>query len=689
MRDIDIVAKKYVESGKDKESIYSRIDNDLTASYDWFDEKFDIRNTCMDFLAGRQWTKEEEMAFRKQFRYPYTFNEIQHKVNHLVGIQIQTRLDAKMVARESGDEAKAELLTYLNKWVEQVNQLEAVETEVFLDAITGGVGWTVCRWENEDLEYGYPKIESIPADEMLWDLTARKHDLSDARWIARESLISRMEALEMFPDQEDYITNQAAYGTGRYSHLIYHDRYRQYIADESRDLLRMIEYYERVKTNIHIVIDSISNEVYKFDNKKDAEDFYDGVCSIYIKAGQNPLNPDGSERIVLTSKKVDVIFQTIIVGDEVFVCEPTELQEFPFVPIFCYFYNGDYWGFVEGLISPQILVNRFFSQWDYMVGTSSKNLTTINDKLLQKGFTISKASEELSKIAPIVPVISHDAIKQHPNQQANPDLFNAVGFGIERMVDYAGGANALGLQENAAESGRAVIARAEQGGVSKLPIFDRLRIWRQAVVSRNIWWIKNFMPVGQIFRIIGTGEQVKYVTLDDNHIDSLRSMRVDIIIDEVARSENAKERMFEQLVNLFGQVGGVPMEIALSTLLKYSSLPESEKDELREMMQFYQEYIQQKSQAEHEQKLTQQVQDSLRKKQMKDVMEGTNELEEKTKKLKSAEEKVKVQMDKLKEAQEKAQQEGLTPEERKSLIDGMAVSDMGSAQARGIMDGLV
>ena len=78
--------------------------------------KAEIRNRNLAFKKGDQWSDVELEAFEMQYRPPYVFNEIQAKVNHLVGTQTKTRLDARVVGREKGDEASAELMSFLLKW---------------------------------------------------------------------------------------------------------------------------------------------------------------------------------------------------------------------------------------------------------------------------------------------------------------------------------------------------------------------------------------------------------------------------------------------------------------------------------------------------------------------------------------------------------------------------------------------
>jgi hypothetical protein len=187
------------------------------------------------------------------------------------------------------------------------------------------------------------------------------------------------------------------------------------------------------------------------------------------------------------------------------------------------------------------------------------------------------------------------------------------------MNDYSGGKNAMGLQENAAESGRAVLARAEQGGVSKLPLFDALRRWRMQITQRVVWYIQNFMSPKQIMRLIGEDRDVHYIELDDSLLNTLKEIKIDVIVDEAVKSETMKERNFQQILQ-FSQLAGLPPEIAIPIYLEYSSLPETKKDEIRGQMEFYQQYMQTQAQQANEQKIMEEVERSMQKKQVKDNM---------------------------------------------------------------------
>ena len=633
---IESPAKNYLQKVTDKEYHKKKIEDDLDSCYHIFHGKIETRNRNFNYYANKQWTDAEVRAHKQQFRHPYVFNEIQHKVDHLMGTQAQTRLDAKSVPREKGDEAAAELLNFMIKWAEQTNNLEYIESEVFLEAIVGGVGCALVRWEYEDINMGYPKVEKVPINEMYWDPNSKQMDLKDARWIARVMQMTRLEALEIFPNHEKIIEQAtdidglSMSGTLRNvlndrQRLVQNAKMQGY--DSYRQILQIVEYYERVKVYQYVVSDEITGKLKKFDTEKEAKGYYNGLCDEYVSQGELLIDADGNGRVLMITNTTDRIFQTIMIGDIVAEYNDTYLPEPPYSFCFAYFNEGDYWGFVDSLIDPQRLVNVMFSQWDYQLGAANKNAVTLMETMLKKGFSSEDVRREFAKTAPVIPVLDHKAINALPNIPVNAELFQGINFGIQRMNDYAGGKNALGLQESAAESGRAIIARAEAGGMGRMPLFDKLRFWRRNITMKLVWYMKNFMTAGQILRVIGANDEVQYVELNDMIMNTLKEIKIDITIDEAVKSETMKERIFSQLKELLAMVPGMAPEVASNILIQHSSLSESKKQELLRQLEFYQGYMQQQAELMHEQKMQTQVEDSLRKKQIRESLEESDELQ--------------------------------------------------------------
>lgn len=658
----------YLPKPTDKDEVYDRIRDDISSVTEHFDAKLLKRTENFNFYRGNQWNAEEIKEHLTQMRKPYVFNEIQNKVDHVIGSQTQTRLDAKAMPREKGDETGAELLTNLVKWVEQLNNFEYTETDIFLEGIVGAAGFSQVRWGKEEIQHGYPIIEKVPAEQMVWDvINCKKMDLSDSRWVARRMVMSKMDAVEQFPTHAQEVED-AQLDNELISNDFVKYSYGSTDAIEGRKLISVILYYERVKEFKYTVSDDIRNEDREFDTEAEANAYFDGLMDEYTKTEEVLMMTDGTPRVAVISDLVDAIYQAVVIGKEVVEYEKTSLPFFPYDGFFCYWSDGDYWAFVDSLIDPQRLVNTFFSQWEYQLGAAGKNITTVVKALVGPNGT-EMVRSELSRTAPVIELKSHDAMKIWPNNPVNPELYQGIMFGINRMMDYAGGKNALGLQENAAESGRAVIARAEQGGLARLPFFDRLRLWRINVTLKIVWYLKNFMSPGQIIRVIGDDSDIAFIPLDDQLLNTLREIKVDIIIDEAIKSDSVRERQFHEMKELFSQTPGIPPEVAVSTMIEFSSLPQSKKESLLSQLKFYQEWQQQQAEAQKQQKMQQEVLDAVQKKRLKDIVQQQEQLGNAEEELDKQKENVQTKLDDVEKARMAMMEQNMTPTQQGQIQD--------------------
>lgn len=659
----------------DKKAIADLILNRLDDVWPAFAEKNTNGQRNLNYYMGKQWTDEEIAAHRTQNRKAYVFNETFSKIDHLIGTQTQTRMDAKAIPRERTDDLQVRMLNFIIKWFEQTNNIEFTETDVFTDATIKGAGASVIRWELEDMPNGYPSIESVPIEEMYWDLDAQKVDLSDARWMARVQYLTRREAKEIFPTKKKQIDNMSqsfSVNAGRIRNIM-NERREKYLQKgraltQDDEIVPLVEYCDWDMEPVYVVIDEITGHTEEFDNESDAQNFYDGLIEGYVAANEELLNPNGTGRVLIVETSQKQYKLITLIGDEVLTYDKIHTPFFPWDICFSYFSKGDYWAFADNMISPQDLINRAFSQLDYQLGATVKGAVTVIPTLLRGDFTMEKARNEWSKTSPMIPVLSHEAFHPIPAGRVQAELFEEVNFGIQRMTDYAGGKNALGLQENAAESGRAVIARAEQGGIGKLPLFDKLRLWRQNVTYKAIWYIKNHMPPGQVLRIIGGDEDVTYINIDDGILDSLKEIKLDVVVDEAMKSETMRERNFQQLKELFAQQP-YPPEITMPIMLEYSNIPESKKRTLRDQLNFYQKYMQQQQEMQKENKLQGEVEDSLKRQQIKAAMQRGQEAEDKKQELDTKEKGVRASLNKIDEIRLKLKNPELSIEDKNKLYD--------------------
>lgn len=592
----------------------------------------------IDFYFNNQWTEDQVRDIKEQYRHPYVFNEVKDKVDHLVGTQQQTRLDVKVMPRERGDEGAAELLNAMVKWSEQSNEIDFIESAVFKDSLLTGIGVVSIRWDMSDIVYGYPKIERIPFNEFYWDGDSKNVTLDDCRWQGRVVNMRRSDASDLYPMHAAEIMGAPGIDSFSFNEFYGEKTTRQaslsgyggaFSSSRDKEYVTLIEHFEKRRVIEYVVVDEIENKDIRFDILEEAEAYYEGIVTSYIERGEELINTDGSSMVALQEIRVDRVWHTILVGDRLLEHRETALPFLPFIVNFCNFQDGDYCGFVDQLIDPQILINRNFSQLDYAIGASAKAPVTFISQLLKPTDRASgheRVRRELSKQSPVMEVLNHDAIRFHGSQPVNPVLFENIRFGIDRIMNYSGGRNLMGRTESAAESGRAVIARAEAGGVARLPLFDNLRIWRKSLTERLIWYIKNLCEPGQILSVIGQDQDLQYYELDDGVLDTIREIRVNVIVDEAIKSESVRERQFRQLIE-FAQVTGMGRELT-PILVELSSIPATIKDKITGSMEIMQQFKQMQDAKEAESKLRRQVEDALKRKDMREALEQSNDMQE-------------------------------------------------------------
>lgn len=638
---------------KDVESRRNKVTNDFDEAREVFHAKQRIGHRNSQWRKGDQWTDFEKNLFEKQQRVPYVFNYIKRYVDHMIGTQVQTRMDAKLLPREPGDENEVELLQHILKWTEQNSDIDIVETEVFEDGIVKGFGACSVRWQCEDLDFGYAFVEKIPFNQLYWDLNSKKKDKSDCSWMGRIQTTTKKEAGQMFPDKVEEIYSQNTQNS-----FVYNEKTLREIdalAKWNNEMVDIFEHYERYMVLEWLVSDELTGNITKFSDETEATDFFDGLITQYTADGTAIYDENGNQLVQIHSQQVNRIYQTVMVGNIVIRAYMTAMNDFPYVVYCPYDDDGDYTAVVNDMIHPQTMINRMLSQWDLQVGKQMKQGMTVIKNLLTRDFTIEDLRNEISKTATIIPVLNHQAINPLPNISVNPEMFAGIQLSTSAIESIAGGSNLNGTGESASESGKAAAIRAQQGGLARLPMYDNLRLWKKNVALRMVWWIKNYMSEAQIMRVIGQTD-IPMVNLDSGYLDTLREIKVDITVDEAVNSATIKQQNVEQLTKILQTSGGaISPFVWLPILIKLSEFPQTEKEELLKDLDINKKYSESQAQLMEYQKLLKGVENSNLRTQLKQVEKQKEEIE-------SAVEDIEIAKEELaKSQQELAAQKAMTP----------------------------
>src|SRR6516164_691645 len=168
---------------------------DLDYSVKWRKQATDD----LGFIAGDQLSDEDKQLLDEQGRPHIVFNRIETILKAIAGMEINGRHEISFIPRNNADSAKNELLTAVSKWMGDGCDAEDEQSEAFQGALGTGIGVCESRYSYENEPEGSYIEEEIDSREFVWDRTARKKNLRDARRMGRLRRMPLIDALQMFP----------------------------------------------------------------------------------------------------------------------------------------------------------------------------------------------------------------------------------------------------------------------------------------------------------------------------------------------------------------------------------------------------------------------------------------------------------------------------------------------------------
>lgn len=158
--------------------------------------------TAWDFYDGEQWTKDEIDALSEHGQPAIVINRIAAKVDNLAGSEVagRTRVIYRSRSGDAGEEQQARVLSDLGLYVAERSEQALEVSAMFRAGLVCGIGWLDVGVE--EAEEGV-RLFNRREDEstVVWDVLARRADLSDARFVARERWLEESDLVRLFPDK--------------------------------------------------------------------------------------------------------------------------------------------------------------------------------------------------------------------------------------------------------------------------------------------------------------------------------------------------------------------------------------------------------------------------------------------------------------------------------------------------------
>ena len=514
---------------------------------------------CESFYDSEQWSHEDAETVRARGQNPCVYNEVKPTVDWLIGTERKTRVDFFIVAEAGGDAAAAdaEAKTKLMKYLDDSNRAGFERSYAFENAMKAGMGWLEVGLRGD--KTGPPiYIGAESWRNILWDSMASKRDLTDARYIFRIKVVDLDVAKAMFPDKhtelescvqsgdDETVFREWMGGAGLISGL---DSFRgagngelDYMTAKPVDLFNA---RERV-----MLIECWSRE--PFSNTEPGPFGIADPVTFKISC------------CVMTEK--DMLIES---------WSPFRHERFPFIPVWAYRNSrtGLPYGPIFPLIGPQEAKNHRMSRSLYEASANQVWMEedAFNPEVMDVGELRTELDSPDGTAIFARGALAGNKVRDRPNQgkaQFQMQLAEQDTQAIRLMAGVNG--ENRGLDTNSI-SGKAVLAKQEQGGLLTMELFDNTLFARQMEGEMTLSLAEQFITQPMTVRNpIDSGRydytQINEPTADGQYINDITKRRASFVVGEQAWKQSNAEAAFESLMQVMTQLAAAAPQIVIGML---------------------------------------------------------------------------------------------------------------------------
>ncbi|WP_202841971.1 hypothetical protein [Luteimonas saliphila] len=504
---------------------------------------------------------------------PLTFDLTHAVVDWITGTERRTRQDWKVHPRGPEDLESAEVKTQLLKFVSDANQATWERSRAFKDAVKVGVGW-VREFAQIDHDRLPVSLQHTDWKAVRWDEFSRADDLRDCRAINIDRYIDLDYGIAMFPNQaeelrrvsqqfvdaameyveDDLVVPQMFHGqrirSGTFSGSVRSDKRR-------RSRLKLVETeYRRVVVEKRVR--ALTNDYPELSNMMFDE--------------KDPALRDYIDRKVITvdDRPVERMWVAIWVPETTIMClhEPIPYRHgrFSLTPTWCYRRDRDGmpYGVMRGLRDPQDEYNKRRSKTLFALST---NRVMYEEDAIANGVDEEDFLAEVPKPNAQLKLASGALAGQKIKIEMGGEI--AAGHitlmeGAARHMFEASGVTRenLGLDSDA-KSGKAIIAKQQQGAVGTAEIFDNNRRALQISGEKTLSLTEQYVSMPMQIRVVGP-EGVHFVAINQPQVDPLTgevvfkndilASQADFVVESQNHHETIRMAMAEQLLETIGKL---------------------------------------------------------------------------------------------------------------------------------------
>lgn len=538
------------------------------------------------FYRGEQWPEDDKRKLESEKRAALTLNEIEPKIDLLSGYQRQNRSDLKYLPVEEGDQRVVDILNLVTKTIQDQNNFEFEETQVFEDVLIAGRGMFHIYVDYDKNPSGEITMEMFPQSDVYMG-PHKRPDARDCEYIVKAQWFSEAKLKQMYPDKADRI--------GRNMELMLLP------AGEALLQPKPDAYDHGFRTGEGIIQTTIPStdmvdiakkeflllELWRKEYDKVPVAIVDGE-PISLEDWDEDEKTGAKQLVKVVDRRVDHLRVTVVAGTVLLSDEYNSQygDTFPIIPVYAKKRSDLYWGKVEGAKDAQREINKRHSQivdilnkaaaygWFYDQGT-------FPDQLSERKFLDGAATPGFRlKVSDVTrPPAQVEGIKFPQEIAAMEEVSTQK---LREIMNI--NPELLGL-EGRAESGIALIEKKRQGLIGNEFLFDNMNLAKKQIGRMLVRLIQDIYTPERILRIITSAANRTTVNIGNQQMTQDRIPEIiqllstadltkyDVAITESAHSPTQRRANFAAWAELAGRGIPVPPEL----LVQLSDLDEKEK----------------------------------------------------------------------------------------------------------------
>ena len=516
-----------------------------------------------EFRDHEQWLPEDRSEVEGRGQKPTQFNVILPVIEWITGTEKRTRIDGVVYPRDETEEesrsgqAKTKLLKYLS----DVNREPYERSDAFRDAATVGVGWLETgACSDPDEEPLYVRAESWR--NVWWDPLCRHRDIGKyGRFLMRTRMLDADYAMAMFPERANQIYNAAEHvegfdpeidadgislASGTHFHFAFAPE-----GTRLRGRVRVGELWHRRLEKCQVMRGqgALAGKLYR---QGDPAHQWAQEC------GYVSLHDALRERVYVAVCLLDAEARILCLLH--YSKSPYDHERFPLIPVWGYRRGKDGmpFGLVRGLKDIQQDLNKRRSKALHILST--------NQVFFEDGafFNEAEAQDEIDRPDGWLKLKAGglqrvEVKREHALAQQHLELMEQD----KRYVQEASGVTSENLgRETNATSGKAILARQNQGVTATVGLFDNLRYAQQLLGETKLALIEQFYTDEKIIRVTG-GRQPEYVRINGEG-SMLAAHAQDYIVDEQDFHASVRQAMADQLLAVAGNLAQAMPQVAVA-----------------------------------------------------------------------------------------------------------------------------